>query len=418
MTGRRHLRAYRRRANSLWLVPLFCILAAAVAAALTLALDGIVGYDRLPQGVLGTPSAAQTILSTAASSMLTLTTIVLTVMTLGVQLAMQQFSPRIVRALLDDRRSQLAHGLFAGTFLFCMVAVAKVNDKGSTGHSVPSVTVAFAYLLLLASLVTLVAYVHHAGQSLRVAGLVDLVGDNLQAEIERSFPEQGAAPIEEGAVPAREAGVVVLLDVEGLVELARRSDDCIEMLVMVGDFVPRGAPLLRSRRGRTLDGAAIRRLVLFDNARSHIGDAAYGFRKLVDITERSIASSPHDDPATAVQAVDRLHDAVRQLCFRRLPDAEHHDGGGSLRLVTRELSWDGYVTIAFGEAVVLGASSPLVARRLLAAFDDLVAVAPPERRAPLEEQRRRLIAKVREEDIPLVPDVQGLGSGSDLRGRG
>ena len=103
------------------------------AAAVTLTIDGAVGYDLAPAAVLGTPTAVQTILSTAASAMLTLTTIVLTVMTLGVQLAMQQFSPRIVRALLADRRSQLAHGLFAATFLYCMVAVAKVDDKASTG---------------------------------------------------------------------------------------------------------------------------------------------------------------------------------------------------------------------------------------------------------------------------------------------
>ena len=62
--------------------------------------------------MLGTPTAVQTILSTAGSAMLTLTTIVLTVMTLGVQLAMQQFSPRIVRALLDDPAKAFKRGAF------------------------------------------------------------------------------------------------------------------------------------------------------------------------------------------------------------------------------------------------------------------------------------------------------------------
>ena len=113
MNSRRRELEYRWRINSLWLVPMVCIVAGAVAAAVTLTIDDAVGYDLLPTSVFGTPSAVQTILSTAASAMLTLTTIVLTVMTLGVQLAMQQFSPRIVRALLADRRSQFAHGLFA-----------------------------------------------------------------------------------------------------------------------------------------------------------------------------------------------------------------------------------------------------------------------------------------------------------------
>jgi uncharacterized membrane protein len=157
-------------------------------------------------------------------------------------------------------------------------------------------------------------------------------------------------------------------------------------------------------------------MVLLDNERSHIGDAAYGFRKLVDIAERSIASSPYDDPTTAVQAIDRIHDGLRQLCLRRLPDGLHRDGNGVLRLVTRELAWHGYVALAFEEVVDLGSSSPVVARRLLAALDDLIAVAPAERRPPLEAQRRRLRSSTEEAGIALVPDVQGLGSGRDVRG--
>lgn len=414
MSSRRRAREYRWRVNSLWLVPLACIAAGAVAVTVTLAIDAAAGYDLLPSSVLGTPTAVQTILSTAASSMLTLTTIVLTVMTLGVQLAMQQFSPRIVRALLADRRSQVAHGLFAATFLYCMVTVAKVNDQGDPGQQVPSITVALAYTLLLASLVSLVGYVHYAGQSLRVAGLIDLVGDNLHAEIDRSFPADGALRVDPGTVTATDAGVVVLVDEKGLIELARQVDGCLEMLVAVGDFVPRDAPLARCQGGRPPHPGEIRRMVLLDNERSHVGDAAYGLRKLVDIAERSIASSPYDDPMTAVQAIDRLHDGIRQLCFRQLPTGQHRDDNGVLRLVTRELAWHGYVAVAFEELVGLGSASPVVARRLLAALDELIAVAPAGRRPPLEGQRRRLVERAREAGIAVTPDVQGLGSASEL----
>jgi uncharacterized membrane protein len=184
----------------------------------------------------------------------------------------------------------------------------------------------------------------------------------------------------------------------------------------VGDFVPRAAALVRRRNGGPIDHEAIIRMVLLDNERTHVGDAAYGFRKLVDIAERSIASSPYNDPATSVQAIDRLHDGLRQLALRRIPDGEHRDADGALRLVTRELTWDGYVTLAFEEVVGVGSSSPLVSRRLLAALDDLLAVAPAERRPPLEAQRRRLLTEAGEAGITAVPDVQGLGSGPDLTG--
>jgi uncharacterized membrane protein len=414
---RRRRAEYRWRVNSLWAVPMLCIAAAAGTAVVTLFVDRALGYGAMPDQVLGTATAVQTILSTAASAMLTLTTIVLTVLTLGVQLAMQQFSPRIVRALLSDGRSQLAHGLFAGTFLFCMVAVGAVYDRARPGEQVPNVTVVVAYCLLLASLLVLVGYVHHAGQSLRVAGLVDLVGDNLQRELDRSFPLEHRPVVDPATVLAEEAGVLVMIDVQRLVDLARSDDDRFEMLVAVGDFVPKGAPFLRHRPGRSDATRAVRRAVVFDNERSHVGDAPYGLRKLVEVAERSIASGPHDDPGTAVQAIDRIHDAVRQLSARRMPATHHRDDGGTVRLVTRELTWSGFVALAFDEVVELGSASPFVARRLLGALDDLVQTAPADRRGPLEAQRDHLLAGTARHGVDVRPDGQGFGSGDDVSGQ-
>ena len=108
---------------------------------------------------------------------------------------------------------------------------------------------------------------------------------------------------------------------------------------------------------------------------------------LVDIAERSLAESPFQDPTTAVQAIDRLHDCLRQLASRPFPDGRFHDEEGELRLTTRVMDWDAFVRLAFEEIRLVGAGSPQVSRRLQAALDDLEQVAPPERRAVLEEQR-------------------------------
>jgi uncharacterized membrane protein len=134
-------------------------------------------------------------------------------------------------------------------------------------------------------------------------------------------------------------------------------------------------------------------------------------------------TDPFDDPTTAVQAIDRLHDGLRQLSGREFPSGRHEDAGGQLRLVIRELRWEGYVRLAFDEVRLAGAGSPQVARRLMAALEDLLAVAPEERRAPLERQRELLEAAVRREfeddadvEAALTPDVQGIGSGRDVMG--
>lgn len=413
------LRGRHRLRGELWIVPLLCVLAAIVLSLITVAIDRAFGDRLIPTSITGKPDAVSSILSTTASAMVTLTTLVLTVTTVAVQLAMGQFSPRIVRALLQDRASQLAYGLFASTFTFAILALREVDAVG--GGSVPGLTVLVAYLLMLASIAALFTYIHHAGTSLRAAGLIDLVGDHLHEQIDRLYPADESAPTPRDVVVCPEPGIVVDLDRPAVIAAAHDGDCVLELAPMMGDFVPAGAPLFRIHgHDARLDHAQLVGLVVLAAERTHGDDPAYGFRKLVDIAERGIAQ-PFTDPTTAIMVIDRLHDSLRQLATRSFPTGRHNDDDGDVRLIERVLGWDGYVRLAFDELRIAGAASPQVPRRILAALHDLKTVAPPERQAPLDRQLDLLTAAVEQhfDDGPdraaaLVPDQQGLGSGTDL----
>jgi uncharacterized membrane protein len=425
------LRAERVDSRALWLIPLLCLVAGALLVSGTLALDRASDYSLVPQSITGTPSDAQTTLSVFATAILSLASLVLTVTLVAVQLAMGQFSPRIVGALLADRFSQFAIGLFATTFV---VAVLTLRDiRGSDTGTVPGLSMLLCYALMFVSVFVLILFVNHAGRGLRVSGLIDLVGDRTRELLVRRHP--GDVPVDVSdadEIIAREPGNVMRLDRTGLVALARRTDCVLEMVPVLGDFVVAGTPLFRVHPGprttATGNGHAVPRLrpeeitefVLIGPERVHTEDLAYGFRKLVDIAVRSIAQ-PFDDPTTAVQAVHRLHDLLRQLAPQTFPTGEHRDEDGVVRLLERTVSWEGYVRLAFDEIRLAGASEPQVTRRLCAALEDLKAVAPPERQAPLDRQVRLLTAAVRrahqdEEDVvaALTPDTEGIGSGADV----
>jgi uncharacterized membrane protein len=405
----------------LWLVPLGCVLTGLGLALALLAIDKAAGHDLVGQSVTGSAASVQTILTVAATALVTLTSVVLSLTLVAVQLAMGQFSPRIVRAILHDRRSQLAIGLFIGTWAYTMTVLRDVNGRSSSAP-VPGLAVLADYLLILSAITTLVLFVHHTAQSIRVGGLIGLVGDETRKETERLYPQAGEREEDPSVVPAPDHGAVVKLHYRTLVTIAEQCDCVLELVPAMGDYVPLGAPLFRVRGSLPelyRDGVALS--VILGRERTHEFDLSFGIRKLVDVGERSIYSGPFQDPTTCVQAINAIHDILRRLAVREFPSGVHCDSDGHPRLIERVMRWEGYVRLSFDELRLAGAGSPQVARRLRAALEDLLTVAPAERRPPLERQLALLEAGVRrsyEDDADmrtaLVPDMQGIGSGPDV----
>src|SRR5690349_14543631 len=173
--------------GSVWFVPVLCLLAGAAISVGTIALDRLFHYRALPASITGHPTAAISILSTVAVSMVSLTTLVLTITMVVVQLAMGQFSPRIVQRILRDKPSQLAIGLFVATFVHAILTLREVSDNGDGSGQVPGIAVLTAFVLVLASIAVLVIYVQHLGQALRVSALVELVGHDTRALVDNVY---------------------------------------------------------------------------------------------------------------------------------------------------------------------------------------------------------------------------------------
>jgi len=415
--------------TSLWFVPVLCVLLGAGLSFATIGLDRLFDYKLVPKQLVGGPDAALTILGTVAASMVSLAALVLTITMVVVQLAMGQFSPRIVQRILRDTPSQIAIGLFVATFVHAILAIREVSPGGDESGRVPGVAVITAFVLVLASIAVLVMYVHHIGQALRVSALIELVGKDTRGLIDRFYPEdderRDREPSGEPVIRAPRSGVITAIGYESLIEEAAEAGCTLELVPALGEFVPAGGPLFlvhgdpsRLDEGKVVEGVALKLEPTLDQ------DVAYGFRMLVDIAERSVAESPFLDPTTAVQAIDRLHDCLRQLAHRPFPDGRHRDEAGMVRLIVPSMSWEAYVRLAFDEIRIAGAGSPQVVRRLHAALTDLKNVAPPERVTVLDEQLEFLAAATdtamddeRDARMALRDDREGIGAAAGVEGR-
>jgi uncharacterized membrane protein len=385
-----------------------------VLSATTVAIDRAADFELIPRALTGGPDASVAILTTIAASMVSLTALVLTITMVVVQLAMGQFSPRIVQTFLRDRPSQLAIGLFVATFAHAMVALREV--RFDQDH-VPGLAIVVGYILVLTSIAMLVIYVHHIGRSLRVSALIELVGDDTRRLLDECFPDQLVSPAPDpNVVAASDSGVLTSIDRDRLVRLASEADCILHVVPPVGAFVPAGAPLVRIEgNGASIDHDEVEGAVTQSLERTLEDDVAFGLRMLVDIAERSLSDSPFLDPTTAVQAIDRLYDVLRHLCVRVLPDGRYDDET-TLRLTVPEMTWSEYVHLTFDEIRLVGAASPQVSRRLVAVLEDLIEVAPRTRRPPLEEQLDLLRATVgdlprdrRDLEAAVTPDAHGIG---------
>jgi uncharacterized membrane protein len=138
----------------------------------------------------------------------------------------------------------------------------------------------------------------------------------------------------------------------------------------------------------------LRDCIVLAPERTHHQDFAFGFRQLVDVAERAL-SPGINDPTTAVQALDQIHDLLRALCTCDFPSEQRVDHAGKLRLVLQRPEWVVYVHLGLDEIRQYGERSLQVMRRLRHAILDLLAVAPLERHPVLREQLLLLNAAVK-----------------------
>ena len=398
--------------SAFWLVPSLCVLASIGLAVGLIALDQHLpaahGFFLYP----GPPDGARSFLSSIITAMISFTGLVFSITIVVLQLTSGQFSPRVLRMFLRDRTIQATLGVFMATFVYAMTVQRAV--LGTQGHDpfVPRIAVTVAFVFVLASVGLFIRYIDHVANLVRAATIVSAIGAQARHVLERRYPPDAAAPEEPAAprpapsrtIPARSAGVLVSVNEELLVRIAADAGCVLALVPRVGDFVPAGAPLCLVRPQSPLaaddgadDGAdrwpdhgpeldeRVHGEVALDTERTMEQDLAFGFRQLVDIAERALSPAVND-PTTACQSLDVLHDLLRRLATRHLPGGSFRDPGGRVRLVVPQYAFADFlaVAVAVGEVWRYGSDAAQVPERIAGMLVDLAAAALPEHRRAVE----------------------------------
>ena len=380
-----------RRAGHLlrpfWVVPAtWCLLAVAVGLVLPSAES-----SWLPGSSLvfeGGAEGARTMLSTIAGAMISVTGLVFSITMVVLQLASSQYTPRVLQAFLGDRTTQHTLGLFAASFVYALVVLRAVRD----GQEQPGLAISLAFLLVLGAVGMFLAYIHHIATSIGVARILqntaqqsrDLLADGQCSAWPTTRPEP-EEPRAGRIVVAPRSGYLDAVDIPSLVHLASRSGVRVELLHPLGAFVAHGSPLLVVHELGEEGGAApeaVLALVSQVGERTMDQDLGYGIRRLVDIAERAL-SPGINDPTTAVQVLDQLHDLLRRMVTAPATWPVRSDDEGTVRLVLRQPTLAEVVELALADIAHWGEDHRRVRERLAAIMDDLRAAALDEHRVGL-----------------------------------
>ena len=418
------IRSYIR--GSMWLVPFFAVVLYMAFHRITYAI-GVwlvqTGWFDETTAFFGLSMAgARSMLETVVTLNLSFLVFTFGSLLVAIQVAGGQYTPRIIATtLLRDNVIRFTVGCFVFTLVFALRVLTRMDETADQFNTF------IAVMLGWFSLMVFLYLIDYAARFLRPVSIVAEVGQSGVAVIQSVYPEQTSRPrpVEPArslgspariVVNAGTPGVVLAVDLAGLVKQARQANGVIEFVPQVGDFLAVDEPLYRLYGGAsTIDDHPLREAVVLGIERTMEQDPTFAFRILVDIAIKAL-SAAINDPTTAVMAIDQLHRLLRLVGLRGLRGEELRDDAGELRLVFRTPNWEDYVHLTCTEIRHCGASSIQVMRRMRSMLGNLMQTLPPHRHAELRQQLELLDRTIEghyefpeDRALAYIPDPQGLG---------
>lgn len=365
-----------------WFVPALLLIAAIVAAWISVRIDGAAEASLQPLwqhlnlqiGATG----ARALLTTIAASMITVASLVFSMTLVTMTLASSQFGPRLLERFMADRVTQIALGTFLATFVYCIVVLLTISEKQDATEPILSVLV--AVILSVLSFGLLIAYIHRVAVTIRAdsvlarveADMHAIMSDLLRDLEEDDAVEEGEDEVDTGdrdrfvlAAPAD--GYVQLIDHATLVDWAVDHDLFVRMLCRPGHYVVKDRPLAEvwaDEEPSAESKTRLTRAVTFGTQRTLAQDMEFAISTLVEIAVRALSPGVNDHN-TAIAVVDRLTSALAYAMRRGLPRSIMRDGDGNARVALSQISYKGLFDTAFNEIrQCAGQAVPVLIRQI------------------------------------------------------
>ena len=373
------LRSIRERLkSSLFYTPMLFTVFGLVLGQLFLWVDEQV--TDIPSDLTATVDSARAVLGVIAGATIAFAGIAFSVSLLLISLSSSQYSPRVIHGLFRDPFNKRVMGVVIGTFTYCLVVLRAVRSPLEDGGNavIPSVSIALAVVLGVATLLAIVGFISHAAHSMDISKILHGVTEAAIDEVSRQWgdadePDDGHdEPVEDRAP---DDAYVITFDRHGWVQqidrhalLAALEPGATMWLdTVAGRYAIASTPLCQiapTPSDPDVVERRVREAIGVGQTRTAQDDVTYGVRQLADVALKAL-SPGINDPTTAQDAMFHLGAVVRELLVRQGP-SRHLAGDDGRRLVmSQACTHDEAVGLAFDEIRLASAGMPTVQIYLL-----------------------------------------------------
>ncbi len=374
--------------DSLWFVPALMVTFALVLAAAALALEPL--PDWFPAGLVfgGSPEGARAVLSELAGATFTVVGLVFSLTLVVLQMASSQYTPRLLRTFLRDRRTQIVLGGMVASGVFDVAVLQSVRSSVDDQEAfVPALAVSLALWFALGAVGLLIYYLHHITQHMRVDIIMLDIRKETLAQIEAlpaqrdRLPDQEPPPLPDDArsVPAQRDGYLQTSEPEVIARRAREAGIRVRLRPSIGDWVNRGTTLAWAWPDGSRPKVGLDREVASDvvhaglslgTDRTEASDLTFGLRQLADMGVKAMSPGVND-PTTAVQAIEHLSGIVGRLAGHPLGADVANDDDGTPRVIAPRPVFAAHLALAVDQLRVYGRQDPDVLVALVHLIADL-----------------------------------------------
>ncbi len=396
---------WQDKRSSFWFVPAVMVLDAVVLATVLIIVDASADLqivERWPLLFGAGAAGARGLLTAVAGSMITVAGVVFSITLVAISLTSSQYTSRVIRNFMRNRVNQVVLGVFVGIFAYCLVVLRTIRG-GDEGAFVPALAVMGGLILAFAGIAFLIYFIHHISRSIQASSIIASAAQETLSAVDHLFPENqnedgdedrdgkpDMSPVNPSwyAIPAQKTGYIESVEMNALLNAARKHGNILRMDRCIGEFVVEGTPLVSLSGPFDPDDrttADINEIYVISRQRTVEQDPAFGIRQIVDIALKAL-SPGINDTTTAVICVDYLSAILIRLAPRRIASSNLMDQG-ELRVITRSTSFGSLLTEAFDQIRQNAAGNVAVMSRMLDALQTIAGMTvSPIRRQALRNQ--------------------------------